>query len=163
METIKKESVVKKYDNENELSTQEKDLLKQAHAAVQTAYAPYSKFKVGCALLLQNGEIIKGSNQENIAYPSGLCAERVAIFYAGAAFPNVPIKMMAITAKANNYSINEPVMPCGACLQSISEFELKFQSTITIILQGETGSIMVAEGTKTFLPFQFYIKELAEE
>ena len=161
MEIIKKEAIVKKYNNENELSAMEKELLQAAHDATQTAYAPYSKFKVGCAILLENGVVIKGSNQENIAYPSGLCAERVAIFHAGATYPNVPIKMMAVTAKAIDYKVNEPVMPCGACLQSISEFELKFQTPICIILQGETGDIYVAEGTKTFMPFQFYIKELA--
>jgi cytidine deaminase len=111
MEIIKKEAIVKKYSSENELSAMEKELLQAAHDATQTAYAPYSKFKVGCALLLENGVVIKGSNQENIAYPSGLCAERVAIFHAGATYPNVPIKMMAVTAKAIDYKVSEPVMP----------------------------------------------------
>ena len=160
MEIIKKEAIVKKYSSENELSEMEKELLQAAHNATQTAYAPYSKFKVGCAILLENGVVIKGSNQENIAYPSGLCAERTAIFYAGANYPTVPIKMMAVTAFANGYEVNQPVMPCGACLQSISEFELRFSKPIEIILQGNSGPIYIAEGIKTFLPFQFFIKEL---
>jgi cytidine deaminase len=160
MEIIKKESLIKSYAHITELPEQFVMLLQFAKEAVNTSYAPYSKFHVGCALMLKNGQIIKGSNQENIAYPSGLCAERVAIFYAGAAFPNEAVTHMAITVKARDYVVNEPVLSCGACLQSISEFETKFNQPITMILQGETGNIYVAEGTKTFMPFQFFVKEL---
>lgn len=160
MEIIKKESLIQSYTSINELPEQFVALLQAAKEAVNTSYAPYSKFHVGCALLLKNGQIIKGSNQENIAYPSGLCAERVAIFYAGAAFPNEAVTHMAITVKAQDYVVNEPILSCGACLQSMSEFETKFNHPITMILQGETGNIYVAEGTKTFMPFQFFVKEL---
>ncbi len=160
MEIIKKESLITSYTNVNELPLQFVTLLQAAKEAVNTSYAPYSKFYVGCALMLKNGQIIKGSNQENIAYPSGLCAERVAIFYAGAAFPNEAVTHMAITVKARDYVVNEPILSCGACLQSMSEFETKFNQPITMILQGETGNIYVAEGTKTFMPFQFFVKEL---
>jgi cytidine deaminase len=160
MEIIKKESIIHKYNSQTELTEEEQNLLLKAKEAAKNAYAPYSKFNVGCALLLENGEIILGNNQENIAYPSGLCAERTAIFYAGANFPTIPIKMMAITAFSNNYEVNQPVMPCGACLQSVSEFELKFSKPIKIILQGNTGPIYIADGINTFLPFQFFIKEL---
>ncbi len=160
MEIVKRESIIQQFDNMEELNNASKNLLLSAKEAAKNAYAPYSKFNVGCALLLENGEIILGNNQENIAYPSGLCAERTAVFYAGANFPNIPIKMLAVTAFAKSYEVSQPVMPCGACLQSMSEFELRFSKPIEIILQGNSGPIYVAEGTKTFLPFQFFIKEL---
>jgi cytidine deaminase len=160
METVKLESIIQQFDSIEELNTVSKKLLLSAKEAAKKAYAPYSKFNVGCALLLENGEIILGNNQENIAYPSGLCAERTAVFYAGANFPTIPIKMLAVTAFAKSYEVNQPVMPCGACLQSISEIELRFSKPIQIILQGNSGAIYIAEGTKTFLPFQFFIKEL---
>jgi cytidine deaminase len=89
-----------------------------------------------------------------------LCAERVAFFHAGATYPDVPIVTAAITVKAENYEVKEPVMSCGACLQSMSEFELKFNKPIRVILQGETGDIYVAEGLRTFMPFMFWIDEL---
>ena len=160
MEIVKRESIIQQFDSMEDLNTVSKNLLLRAKEAAKNAYAPYSKFNVGCALLLENGEIILGNNQENIAYPSGLCAERTAVFYAGANFPTIPIKMLAVTAFAKSYEVNQPVMPCGACLQSMSEFELRFSKPIQIILQGNSGPIYVAEGTKTFLPFQFFIKEL---
>lgn len=160
MEVLKRESVIHQFNQIDELNITAQNLLLKAKDAAKNAYAPYSKFNVGCALLLENNEIILGNNQENIAYPSGLCAERTAIFYAGANYPTVPIKMMAVTAFADGYEVNQPVMPCGACLQSISEFELRFSKPIEIILQGNSGPIYIAEGIKTFLPFQFFIKEL---
>ena len=160
MEIVKRESIIQQFKSMEDLNTVSKNLLLRAKEAAKNAYAPYSKFNVGCALLLENGEIILGNNQENIAYPSGLCAERTAVFYAGANFPTIPIKMLAVTAFAKSYEVNQPVMPCGACLQSMSEFELRFSKPIQIILQGNSGPIYVAEGTKTFLPFQFFIKEL---
>ena len=160
MEIVKRESIIQKFDSMEELNILSKNLLLRAKEAAKNAYAPYSKFNVGCALLLETGEIILGNNQENIAYPSGLCAERTAVFYAGANFPTIPIKILAVTAFAKSYEVNQPVMPCGACLQSISEFELRFSKPIQIILQGNSGPIYIAEGTKTFLPFQFFIKEL---
>lgn len=163
METIRKESQIRVYKSQAELNNEQQELLQQAREAAQKAYAPYSRFCVGCALLLQNGEILTGNNQENIAYPSGLCAERVAIFHAGARYPDVPVRMMAITAFSEGYEVNHPVMSCGACLQSISEYEMKFSQPIQFILQGASGDIYVAEGTSTFLPFQFRLDELKGE
>ncbi len=162
MKEIIKQSVIKCFSDASELNADDAALLQQAKEAVNTSYAPYSKFYVGCALLLKNGKIIKGSNQENIAYPSGLCAERVAIFHAGATYPDVPILAMAVTVKAENYKVNEPILSCGACLQSMSEYELKFKQPIHIILQGETGEVWIAEGLKTFMPFMFWIEELKQ-
>ncbi|MES2559739.1 MAG: cytidine deaminase [Bacteroidota bacterium] len=162
MEEIKTESTIKQYSSANELSAEDQELLKDAKEAVSTSYAPYSKFHVGCALILENGVVIKGSNQENIAYPSGLCAERVAIFHAGAAYPDVPVKAMAITVKAEGYVVDKPITSCGACLQSMSEFEFKFKKPIRIILQGETGNIWMAEGLRTFMPYMFWVDELTK-
>jgi cytidine deaminase len=160
MEYIKKESIVQRYNSIEELPQADQQLLTDAKAAVKGAYAPYSKFNVGCALRLTNGIVVKGNNQENIAYPSGLCAERVAIFYAGATYPDIPVESMAITVKANGYVVNEPIMSCGACLQSMSEYELKYHKPMRIILQGETGDIYVAEGLRNFMPFMFWVDEL---
>lgn len=161
MRIIKKEISLQAIQDISNLSTEDANLLQIAKASLQNAYAPYSKFLVGCALLLANGEVIIGNNQENAAYPSGLCAERVAIFYAGAKFPGVPIVAMAITAKSSNQVLIKPVMSCGACLQSLSEYEHRYDTPIRTILQGETGEIYIAEqGTKAFLPFQFSSAEL---
>ncbi|MFI5222186.1 MAG: cytidine deaminase [Bacteroidia bacterium] len=160
MEEIKKISVVKKFTESKELNEEDSTLIKLAKEAVHSSYAPYSKFHVGCAVLMENGKIVLGSNQENRAYPSGLCAERVAIFQAGALYPDVPISALAVTAKAENYPVDKPVVCCGACLQSISEYELKFNKPVKIILQGESGELWIAEGVKTFLPFLFKADEL---
>lgn len=160
MEEIRRESVLKKYTSEAELPEQDRQLLTQARESVGTSYAPYSKFHVGCALRLNNGVVIKGSNQENIAYPSGLCAERVAIFSAGANYPDQAVESMAITVKAEDYEVKEPIMSCGACLQSMSEYEIRFKQPMRIILQGEKGDIYVAEGLRTFMPFMFWVDEL---
>jgi len=161
MEIIRKESTVFQFETREELSVSDQALLQAATEVMESAYAPYSEFLVGCALRLANGVIVKGSNQENMAYPSGLCAERVAIFYAGANYPNVAIVEMAITARAKNYPLNGPIMSCGACLQSICEYEQRFQQPIRTLLQGHDGPIWIAEaGTATFLPFQFNVPEL---
>ena len=161
MHKITKVIELETYPNEEFLNEQDAMLLKRAKEVLLNAYAPYSKFLVGCALLLQNGEIVIGSNQENAAYPSGLCAERVAVFYAGAAFPNQKIIAMAITAKSPSKQLNYPIPSCGACLQSLSEYEKRYQTPIRTILQGETGEVYVAaNGTQTVLPFQFSAKEL---
>ncbi len=161
MDLIKKESVLLKFGALQELPEADQDLLTQAREALKSSYAPYSKFHVGCALLLSNGITVKGSNQENMAYPSGLCAERVAIFHAGSEYPGVTVLAMAITVKAEDYEVSSPGMSCGACLQSISEYETKQKHPIRTILQGETGDIYISEqGTLAFLPFQFVMEEL---
>jgi len=163
MEMIRKESSLLKYNDESELNDSDRQLLLAAKEAVGTSYAPYSKFHVGCALLLENGVVIKGSNQENIAFPSGLCAERVAVFQAGANYPGVAVVAMAVTVKADDHVVAEPIMSCGACLQSLSEFEMKSGIRMRTILQGEKGAIYVAEkGTETFMPFQFETKALGK-
>ena len=130
-------------------------LMECARKAREDAYAPYSKFKVGAALLLDSGEIVIGSNQENAAYPSGLCAERVAIFHCGAVFPNRTIKALAITASSASQVLNDPIGPCGACRQSLSEYELRQNSPIAVYFMGETGKILKVFSVKDLLPLGF--------
>lgn len=160
MKEISKVSTVQSYTDISELISDDRNLLELAKKATLAAYAPYSNFKVGCAILLANGAIVIGNNQENIAFPSGLCAERVAIFSAGANYPDTPVVAMAITVKSEEFKVEQPIMSCGACLQSMSEYEMRFNQPIRIILQGETGDIHIAQGTKTFMPFQFWMDGL---
>ena len=130
-------------------------LMEQAVAARKNAYAPYSKFQVGAALLLENGKVVVGSNQENAAYPSGLCAERVAIFQAGAAYPGIKIIRMAITAASQQQTTAAPVPPCGACRQSIAEYELRQDTPIELWFMGETGKVYCSASLKNLLPMVF--------
>ncbi len=147
-------------ENENELNEQEKALMQKAHQSCSLAYAPYSHFFVGAAILLENGITVCGNNQENAAFPSGLCAERVAIFSAGASYPNVKIKTIAITCKSKFFLVNQPLSPCGACRQAMSEYEMRYKSNIRIILQGETGKIRIMNSISDLLPFMFVAAEL---
>jgi len=143
------------FDQLDELPTDVMSLMKDAVAIRKNAYAPYSKFRVGAALLLDNGKIILGSNQENAAYPSGLCAERVAIFQSGALYPNAKIVKMAISAASDHNTTNAPIPPCGACRQSIAEYEFKQESNIEIFFMGETGAIFKSDSLKNLLPLMF--------
>ncbi|SHF87282.1 cytidine deaminase [Flavobacterium defluvii] len=143
------------YDNINELSQEIQDLMNQAVEIREKAYAPYSQFKVGAALLLDNGKVILGSNQENAAYPSGLCAERTAIFYAGSAYPEAKILKMAITAASDTNQTQAPIPPCGSCRQSIAEYEIKQDTPIEIYFMGEIGEVYKSASLKNLLPFMF--------
>jgi cytidine deaminase len=143
------------FENETELKPEDLDLLIRARAAADNAYAPYSNFYVGAALLLKNGTIITGNNQENVAYPSGLCAERVAIYAAGAAYPDEAIETIAVTCKSKSFEVNEPLSPCGACRQAIAEYEMRHNSKIRILLAGEKGIIRMVESISDLLPFMF--------
>ena len=138
-----------------ELPRDIQNLMAQAIAVRKNAYAPYSKFKVGAALLLDNGQLVLGSNQENAAYPSGLCAERVAIFQAGAIYPDAKILKMAITAASDNNQTTAPIPPCGSCRQSIAEYEIKQDFPIEIYFMGEIGVIYKSDSLKNLLPFMF--------
>ena len=117
MKKIKIEAELEVYEDFSELPQDIQQLMKDAFAARDSAYAPYSEFHVGAALLLSNGEIVKGSNQENAAYPSGLCAERTAIYYAGANFPDEKLEVMAISATGKRKPSTTPIPPCGACVK----------------------------------------------
>jgi cytidine deaminase len=140
---------------EQELSAIELDLKNQAFEARSKAYAPYSKFTVGAAILLDNGLVVKGSNQENAAYPSGLCAERVAIYYAGANYPDAKIVKMFITASPQDRDLEVPIPPCGSCRQAIAEYEFKQDIPIEIFFMGAKGDIYKSDSLKNLLPFVF--------
>ena len=143
------------FDSVSELPTAVFSLMEQAVEIRKKAYAPYSLFRVGVAILLDNDKIVLGSNQENAAYPSGLCAERVAIFSAGALYPEAKIIKMAITATADHNPTLTPIPPCGACRQSISEYEIKQEQPIEIYFMGESGSIYKSDSLKNLLPLMF--------
>ena len=143
------------FETIQELPKDIQNLMHEAVAIRKTAYAPYSHFKVGTAILLDNGEIIVGSNQENAAYPSGLCAERVAVFYAGAKYPEAKILKMAISAASDNTTTSAPIPPCGACRQSLAEYETKQNTPIEIYFMGEIGSIYKSDSLKNLLPLLF--------
>lgn len=139
---------------ENELSGDDLHLINAAKDAVKRAYVPYSHFHVGAAALLENGEIISGSNQENAAYPSGTCAERTALFYAGARFPDVAVKALAVAAYNKGRFLSEPIPPCGACRQVILETEMRSGQPLRILLYGTAGTY-VTEGIGNLLPLVF--------
>lgn len=143
------------YSTLQELPNDVQNLMEQAVAIRKKAYAPYSKFRVGAALLLDNGNTVLGSNQENAAYPSGLCAERVAIFQAGAIYPEAKILKMAITAASDFNKTIAPIPPCGACRQSIAEYETRQETPIEIYFMGEIGDIYKSDSLKNLLPFMF--------
>ncbi len=142
------------YNFPAELDKNYQQLISEAKEAAEKAYAPYSRFKVGAAVLLDNGKIIQGNNQENAAYPSGLCAERVAIFYANSQFPNESISAIAITAINESGFVKHPIPPCGSCLQVMLESERRAEKPIKVILYG-SEKITVAESIKQFLPVNF--------
>ncbi|MFH6960284.1 cytidine deaminase [Flavobacterium aquidurense] len=143
------------YDTLQELSADIQDLMNQAVEIRKKAYAPYSQFRVGAALLLDNGKTVLGSNQENAAYPSGLCAERVAIFYAGSMYPDAKILKIAITAASDTNETTAPIPPCGSCRQSIAEYEIRQDTPIEIYFMGEIGEVYKSASLKNLLPFMF--------
>lgn len=155
MKEVKIESTFFIYESLSELPVDIQSLMANAVEAREKAYAPYSNFYVGAAILLDNGEIIIGNNQENASYPSGLCAERTAIYYAGAKYPKAKILKMAITAASQNQKTTKPIPPCGACRQSIAEYEVKQNAPIEIYFMGETGSIAKSNSLSNLLPFVF--------
>lgn len=132
-----------------------KILMEEAIAIRKKAYAPYSKFRVGAAILLDNGKTVLGSNQENAAYPSGLCAERVAIFQAGAIYPDAKILKLAISATSDAKPVTAPIPPCGSCRQSIAEYEFKQNTPIEIYFMGESGEIYKSDSLTNLLPLVF--------
>lgn len=155
MENVKDSSFsYTEYSSPEELPTQLKLLIEKAYEAISSSHSPYSKFAVGAAILLENGEIILGSNQENGAYPSGLCAERVALFYAGSAFPKMPVIAIAIAASYKGVPTAEPVSPCGGCRQVMLETRTIGKKPIQLLMVGKNRILMVQDVT-LLLPFNF--------
>ncbi len=129
-------------------------LVREARRMALQAYAPYSGFWVGAALLLDDGTCVTGNNQENAASPSGLCAERTALFYAGANYPGTPVRAIAITARNAAGPLRMPVNPCGSCLQVMLETEERSKRPLKVILDGQ-DSILLIDGVESLLPFNF--------
>ncbi|HDP54422.1 MAG TPA: cytidine deaminase [Bacteroidetes bacterium] len=142
------------YATITELPEKYMKLAHQAIEATKASYSPYSEFAVGAALLLTNGEVILGSNQENGAYPSGMCAERVALFYAGTAYPNVPVEALAIAANSKGKPVAEPISPCGACRQVMIETQNIGKRPYKVIMVG-ANRVIVVDDASFLLPFTF--------
>lgn len=153
MKNILIETKVAQYDYD-ELSAEYRRLVDIAKNNTQTAYAPYSKFHVGAAVLLENGEIVGGNNQENSASPTTLCAERVAMFYANSQYPDVAPKAIAIAAFTNSRYLSAPITPCGSCRQALLETEQRYEKPIEVILYG-ADKIYVIQNVKQLLPLCF--------
>ncbi|MEW6468495.1 MAG: cytidine deaminase [Bacteroidota bacterium] len=137
-----------------ELSAADRQLLDAARAASATAYAPYSGFSVGAAIRVHSGEIVSGSNQENAAFPSGLCAERVAAFAAASKFPYEAFQAIAVVCRSEKLPADKPLSPCGACRQALSEYE-KRSGKIRVILSGEKGKVLILDSIEALLPLPF--------
>ena len=155
MKEIKIETTIEVFNGIADLPSDVQSLMLQAIETRKNAYAPYSKFRVGAAILLDNGKTVLGSNQENAAYPSGLCAERVAIFHAGAVYPNIKMLTLAITAASDTNPTVSPIPPCGGCRQAIAEYEFKQETPIEIYFMGEKGEIYKSNSITNLLPLSF--------
>ncbi|WP_142532617.1 cytidine deaminase [Saccharicrinis carchari] len=159
MNLLKITTHIKRYDNRDELTTDETTLLKKAREAALKSYSPYSGFKVGAAVLLQNGEIVTGNNQENAAYPSGLCAERTAIFWANSQYPDVAVTKIAVTALKGGKIVAKPVAPCGSCRQVMIETETRFKTPVKTIIDS-SSEVWVIDKASDLLPLFFNEKDL---
>lgn len=155
MKNLTLQITLDQYQNEEELTEVDRKLLNQARLATYKSYAPYSNFHVGAAILLDDGTIVSGNNQENAAFPSGLCAERSAIFWTGANYPEKKIKSIAVVARPGGSDLFRGVSPCGACRQSILEYETRQKSPIRLILVGSDHSILITHSIGDLLPLKF--------
>jgi len=164
MQVIDLNIVLEIYPDAHELPEEDKKLLKEAEHATELSYAPYSHFRVGAALLLEDGTIVKGSNQENAAYPSGLCAERTAIFWAGANYPGQVIVSLAVTAcQEDNPDCFLFASPCGSCRQAMLEYETRQEKPIRLIMKGSGSQVFVSPSIANLLPIHFNSKTLLGE
>lgn len=148
------------YNSINELPQAQAQLLQKARTIAETAYAPYSQFFVGAAALVENGEVITGTNQENASYPVGLCAERSLLATAATLFPNKAIKTMAISYHNKNGNSNSPISPCGMCRQYLLEYEQRTLQPIQLILSGLEGKVFVINKVADLLPLGFESEDL---
>ena len=155
MKKVKVSSEFIEFESSDQLDQQDLRLLEKAREARDRAYAPYSEFKVGAAILMENGSVVTGNNQENAAYPSGMCAERVAAWCALSSYPGLKILKIFIAARSENKPINRPVSPCGSCRQTLAEYEIKQEQPIEVYFSGDTGVIRKADSVRDLLPFMF--------
>jgi cytidine deaminase len=142
------------YSSASEMPSSDRVLLERAVSAADGAYAKYSSFRVGAAVRMSNGEVVIGSNQENAAYPSGLCAERTAMFYASARYPSESVEAIAVVAVDDNGVLSALTYPCGACRQVMAEYEMRAGHDMRIIV-GSAGMVQVFTGVKSIMPFIF--------
>ncbi len=151
---------VEVYPSADELKKEDAMLLQQARAATGNAYAPYSKFYVAAAASLNNGKIVTGTNQENAAYPVGICAERVLLSSVASQYPGEPIQTIAITYKNNDGESAHPISPCGVCRQTLVEYEGRTNQPIRLILSGSYGPVFIIQTAKELLPLSFTSSDL---
>ena len=160
MKDLKFETIFKIFDSIHELPKDEQTLMDKAASVLPNAYAPYSHFHVGAAILLEDGKIVTGTNQENASYPIGLCAERIALAAASSIHPDLKIKTIAVTIKNFNKPTLEPVSPCGTCRQVLLEKEQQNGEQIKILLKGEGEKIYALNSVSSLLPLSFGSKNL---
>jgi cytidine deaminase len=150
----------KVFESIDELPEEQRWLLNEARQVTANAYAPYSNFQVGAIARLINGEVVRGSNQENASFPVGLCAERVLLASASTLFPKVPVQTMAISYKSENVKSDHPISPCGICRQTLQEYEERMEHPMQLILGGMTGPVYVIDSASRLLPLAFTSEEL---
>ena len=148
------------YDDISQLTEQDAWLLTEARAVTEQAYAPYSNFHVGAVAILENGEVVAGTNQENASYPVGICAERVLLGSVATAHPKVPIKSIAISYNSEEVKSDHPISPCGMCRQALLEYETRLKKPIRLILGGMEGKVFIIKTASLLLPFAFTSNEL---
>jgi cytidine deaminase len=148
------------YNDSSELDEKDAWLLNEARNVTEQAYAPYSNFHVGAVAMLENGQIVAGTNQENASYPVGICAERVLLGSIATLHPNVPVKTIAISYNSEQVKSDHPISPCGMCRQALLEYETRTKKPIRLILGGQEGKIFIIETAKMMLPFAFTSDEL---
>lgn len=156
----KVEFFYEEFTDSSELNEADAVLLKKARAVTAQAYAPYSNFHVGAVALLENGETVSGTNQENASYPVGICAERVLLGSAATLFPDIPITTMAISYNSKEVKSDHPISPCGMCRQALLEYETRTEKPIRVILSGQVGKVFIITTASNLLPFAFTKSEL---
>ncbi len=160
MEENKFEFNYKVFTSIDELPQDQQQLLKEAREVTSQAYAPYSNFQVGAVAKLTNGELVKGSNQENASFPVGLCAERVLLASISSIHPKTPAEAIAISYKSDQHTSDHPISPCGICRQALQEFEMRTNHPVQLILGGMSGPVYVIDSASRLLPLAFTSEEL---
>lgn len=151
------------YDHLSECNPEDILLIERAKEAIHNSYAPYSLYQVGAAIELSNGEILSAANQENVAYPSGICAERNVLFYAQSKYPDAYVKAIAVTAVFNGSPLSEPVTPCGACRQVMAEYETRHGFSMKIIMASDSGKVYITHGIESLMPLLFKADNLRKK
>jgi cytidine deaminase len=149
---------IEEYENIQALEKGDQVLLHAARLATEYSYAPYSKFRVGVALRLSNGQLMTGTNQENASFPAGICAERVALSAASSVYPGIAIETLAVSYFNESGDSSHPVSPCGICRQTLSEYEQRFGQTIRLVLGGNSGPVYIIRRSSDLLPLAFNFK-----